>query len=166
MGGLRDLSVSAAFIGVAVAILVIAAEMPYSPGTLHVQISSVVPVGKGVVGCYRTGSARLPEVAIYVNLSNTKSSPVYVTSVYVNGVPVNITSIANVYNESKPEAFNSTKPNLVPIEPGLNHLTISGVLTRNLNLSDGASVLVQLMFSDGEITFVPSTLEVVNATRA
>ena len=162
MGDLRDLSVSAAFIGVAVAILVIAAEVPYSPGTLHAQIS-VVPIGKGVVECYRTGSARLPEVAIYVNLSNTKSSPVYVTSVYVNGVPVNITSIANVYNGSKPEAFNSTKPDLVPIEPGLNHLTIRGVLVRNLNLSNGAVVLVQLMFSDGEMSFVPSTLEVTGA---
>ena len=164
MGGLRDVSISAAFIGVAVAILLIAAEIPYGPVTLHALIS-VVPVGKGVVECYRTGSARLPEVAIYVNLSNTKSSPVYVTAVFVNGVPVNITSVANVYNGSKPEAFNSTKPDLVPIEPGLNHLTISGVLTRNLNLSNGAVVLVQLMFSNGETCIVPSTLEVVNATR-
>ena len=162
MGGLRDYSVSAAFIGVAVAILVIAAEMPYSPGTLHAQIS-VVPVGKGVVECYRAGSARLPEVAIFVNLSNTKSSPVYVTAVFVNGVRVNVTSIANVYNGSKPEAFNSTKPNLVPIEPGLNHLTIRGVLVRNLNLSNGALVLVQLMLSGGEMSFVPSTLEVTGA---
>ena len=76
---------SATFIGVEVAILVIAAEMPYSPGTLHAQIS-VVPVGKGVVECYRTGSARLAEATIFVNLSNTKSSPVYVTSISVNGV--------------------------------------------------------------------------------
>mgnify|MGYP001772620532 CR=1 FL=1 len=162
MGGLRDYSVSAAFIGVAVAILLIAAEIPYGPVTLHAQIS-VVPVGKGVVKCYRAENAHLPEIAIYVNLSNTKSSPVYVTSVYVNGVPVNITSIANVYNGSKPEAFNSTRPDLVPIEPGLNHLTISGVLVRNLNSSNGALVLVQLMLSDGEMSFVPSTLEVTGA---
>ena len=117
MESLRDLSVSATFIGVEVAILVIAAEMPYSLGTLNAQVS-VVPVGKSVVKCYMAGIAHLPEVAIYINLSNTKSSPVYVASVYVNGVPVNITSIANVYNGSRPEVFNSTKPNLLPIEPG------------------------------------------------
>ena len=84
MGGLRNLSVSAAFIGVAVTILVIAAEVPYSPGTLHALIS-VVPVGKGIDECYRAGSACLSEMTIYVNLSNTMSSPVYVTMVYVNG---------------------------------------------------------------------------------
>ena len=163
MGGLRDLSISAVFIGVAVAILVIAAEIPYSPSVPHALIS-VVPVGKGVVKYYRAGSARMSEAAIFVNLSNTKSSPVYVTAVYVNGVPVNITSIANVYSGSKPEVFNSTNPKLVPIEPGLNHLTIRGVLTRNLNSSSGASVLVQLMFSDEETCIVPSTLEAVNST--
>ena len=165
MGGLRDVSISAVFIGVAVVILIIAAEIPYSLSMPHALIS-VVPVGKGVVKYYRAGSARMPEVAIYVNLSNTKSSPIYVTTVCVNGVLVNITSIANVYNGSKPEVFNSTKPSLVPIEPGLNHLTIRGVLTRDLNSSNGASIFVQLMFSDGETCIIPSTLEVVNATRA
>lgn len=158
MGGLRDYSISAAFIGVAVAILVIAAEMPYYPGVLHAELS-VVPVGKGVVKYYNT-STRLPEVTIYVNLSSTKSSPVYVSMVYVNGVPVNITSIANVYNGSEPEVFNSTEPGLVPIEPGLNHLAIRGVLARYLNTLGGASILVQLELSDGETSIVPSTLEV------
>ena len=161
MGGLRDYSISAAFIGVAVAILLIAAETPYYPGVLHAELS-VAPVGKGVVKYYNT-STRLPEVVIYVNLSSTKSSSVYVTAVYVNGVPVNITSIVNVYNGSKPEVFNSTNPKLVPIKTGLNHLTIRGVLTRNLNSSNGATVLVQLVLSDGETSIVPSTLEVTGA---
>ena len=69
-----------------------------------------------------------------------------------------------MYNGSKPEVFNSTKPDLVPIEPGLNYLTIKGVLVRNLNSSGDASVLVHFLLSDGETSIVPLTLELVNAT--
>ena len=99
------------------------------------------------------------DTLIYLILNNPGPATPVVTSVTVNGIPVAITGVADQYSGGQSTSANS--PGAVTISTGLNYLTVSGTLVGKLNVQPGATVTVQVSFSNGQTITVTAVLNSV-----
>ncbi len=96
-------------------------------------------------------------VTIYLTLNNPGPATPVITSVSVNGIPVNINSVVANYNTASTSVNNL---NGVTVSTGQVYLTLNGNLATQLNVQPGATVTIQISFSNGQVVTVPATLNV------
>ena len=88
------------------------------------------------------------EVLIYLIIDNPGPETPVVTGVTVNGIPVAISGVAVQYSGGHSTSANS--PDAVTIATGPNYLTVSGTLVGQLDVQSGATVTIQVSFSNGQ----------------
>ena len=121
-------------------------------GTLSSQ-NAITNAGSAYITYYTNNQ----QVTIYVTLTNPGPATPVITSVSVNGIPVNVYSVTNVVNG----ATNSASLlNQITISTGQNYLTIQGTLATALNVQSGATVSIQIAFSNSQTVTVPAILNI------
>ena len=119
----------------------------------------IIPAKTGLVLVEYNRPSYPANVTINVCILVVKYPPMFVNNVSVNGVPVKITFISDVYNDTKSNVVYSTDPKAVPIDPGFNDLIVKGILLSGLNFTE-SNVTVTITFSNGVSLKIPIILNV------
>ena len=120
--------------------------------------NSIIPAGRVFIQYSPSNGG----VLIYLVLNNPGPETPVVTGVTVDGIPVAIAGVADQYSGGHLTSANS--PDAVTITTGLNYLTVSGTLVGQLNVQPGATVIIQVSFSNGQTITDAAVLNSVAVT--